>query len=568
MKYENEHEVSDIPQCKWQFLGMKKTLILLAFFAFCHVSAQKGISSADWQADLRYLQKTVHDDYPFLFKKTTPEVFDTAIEELYGKIPKLQDHEVLVGLAKIVSLFKYGHTGVGFRDNPIPYHKLPMVIYQFADGVYITGAHKKYGEIVGAKILKVEDRPIDEVLKAIYPVVPAENDQYFKAYGISYLTIPEVLHAQGITKTLQENITMQIEKDGKIFMSAVKATDELDFPLQYGEVKPASDWVSARDLSNPPHYLKDLDQIYYYEYLPEEKALYVRHSQIQDDPSEDIPSFFGRVFSFIENNDVEKLVLDVRLNGGGNNYKNKPVVTGIIETKKINKTGKLYVIIGRRTFSACQNLVNELDNYTNVIFVGEPTAENINFYGDNKKVVLPNSGVPVYLSFAWWQDKPQWENGPYTVPDVSVAPSFEDYRLNRDPVLEKALGFDGSNFISDPMAYLRGLFEANKIDLLKKEAVRLVNDSLYENVDFESEFTRAGYSLLDADRQQEAIFVFELTTALFPESDYCWYSLAEACLKAGDTTKAKEYYKKAIALNPKGSTANFAKSRLEKITSD
>ncbi len=31
------------------------------------------------------------------------------------------------------------------------------------------------------------------------------------------------------------------------------------------------------------------------------------------------------------------MVLDVRLNGGGNNYLNKPVVTGIIESKKINQ---------------------------------------------------------------------------------------------------------------------------------------------------------------------------------------------------------------------------------------
>ena len=44
----------------------------------------------------------------------------------------------------------------------------------------------------------------------------------------------------------------------------------------------------------------------------------------------------------------------------------------------------MFVIIGRRTFSACQNLVNELDNYTNAIFIGEPTAENINFYGDTR----------------------------------------------------------------------------------------------------------------------------------------------------------------------------------------
>jgi len=74
----------------------------------------------------------------------------------------------------------------------------------------------------------------------------------------------------------------------------------------------------------------------------------------------------------VEKNDVEKLVLDVRMNGGGNNQLIKPIITGIIQLKKINKKGKFFCIIGRRTFSACQNLVNELERYTEVIFVGEP----------------------------------------------------------------------------------------------------------------------------------------------------------------------------------------------------
>ena len=76
------------------------------------------------------------------------------------------------------------------------------------------------------------------------------------------------------------------------------------------------------------------------------------------------------------------------------------------------REGKLFVLIGRRTFSAAQNLTNELDNYLPVIFVGEPTGENINFMGDNRPVTLPRSGLTFYLSWAWWQDKPQWLKRP------------------------------------------------------------------------------------------------------------------------------------------------------------
>jgi tetratricopeptide (TPR) repeat protein len=547
---------------------MRNFFFLAALLLLWQAAAQTDISPADWQADLKFLQQTVHKDYPFLFKKTTAKEFDAAVATFHQEIPDLQDHEVLIGFAKIVGLFKYGHTRLGFRESPVPYHRLPLNLYQFSDGLYIIGAHKDYTEIVGAKITAIEGTPTEEVLKAIYPVVPVENEQYFKAYGGIYMLIPEVLHAQGITEKLQQNIDFELEKDGKSFRTTIAASDNLEPPLRYGELKPESDWVGVRDQSQNPNYLKNLEKIYYYEYLPEEKTVYVRQSQIQDDSLENIPAFYKRVFKFIEDNDVEKFILDVRLNGGGNNYKNKPVVTGIIENKKINQQGKFFVIIGRRTFSACQNLVNELSNYTNAIFVGEPTAENINFYGDNRRVELPNTKLPVYLSFAWWQDKPQWENAPYTSPHLAVEASFDDYKANRDPVLEAALTFSENNFITDPMGYLTTLFMENKLEELEAETLRMVNDPAYRFFQFEQEFNKAGYNLMNAAQLDGALYVFQMNTNLFPESANTWDSLAEANWKAGNLEKATEYYNKAISLDPTGATGDNAKRMLLEMEQD
>ena len=544
---------------------MNKLFLFAALLMLWQVPAQQKFTSSQWQEDLRFLQETVHKDYPFLFKKVTAAAFDEAVEEFYKGIPQMQDHEVLVGFARIIGMFKYGHTRVSFREGPVPYDNLPINLYQFPDGLYITGAHKDYESVVGAKITAIEGVPTAEVLKAIYPVVPVENEQFFKAYAGLYLVVPEVLHAQGITKTLKQNISFSLEKDGKSFDSEIKAISNLDTPVQYGELKAESDWVGVRDQSQNPLYLKNLDKIYYYEYLPEQKAVYVRHSQIQDDPTENIPSFYKRLFEFIDNNEVEKLVLDVRLNGGGNNYKNKPIVTGIIEHPKINQTGNFFVIIGRRTFSACQNLVNELDNYTNAIFVGEPTGENINFYGDNRRVELPNSKLPVYLSFAWWQDKPQWENAEYTVPHLAVESTFADYSTNKDPVLETALNFSSDNFIIDPMGYLTQLFMDEKYEFLATEAQRMVQDPAYKFFDFEAEFNKAGYQLLSSGQFEGALYVFEMNTKLFPDSPNTWDSLAEGYWKSGDLVKAKEYYNKAINIDPQGATADNARRMLQEM---
>lgn len=418
---------------------MKTILCSLLMIMSLHLIAQKKLTKEHWQSDLRFLQETVHESFPFLFKKINAQDFDSKVDQLYNEIPNLEDHEIVVGFAKIVASFQYGHTSLAYWSSPIPFHQLPLKIYHFTDGVYITGAHQDYKDIVGGKLIGIEGKPIQDVFKAIYPTVPVENDYYFKAYGISDALIPEVLHAQRITDQLKSEITLTLEIDGKTIKKTVIAVAKGRFPLRYGEVNPESNWVSARDQSKNPLYLSQLEKNYFFEYLPDSKTLYVRYSQVLDDKSEKVHAFFKRVFMFADQNKVDKFILDVRLNGGGNNFNNKQVIKGIIQRTEIDQKGKLFVITGRRTFSAAQNLINELDTYTEAIFVGEPSAENINFFGDNKRMRLPKSGLNAYLSWAWWQDKAQWKNDDYMVPDILVKMSFQEYVNNQDPVVEAIL---------------------------------------------------------------------------------------------------------------------------------
>lgn len=531
-----------------------------------HATAQSTLTASQWQGDLKFLQETVHKDYPFLFKKTTAEEFDAAVAQLNKDIPNLQDHEIVVGLSKIIALFKYGHTDISFSHEPFAFRYLPFNLYQFNDGVYIQGTHKDHKEALGAKVIAVEGMPIDKALETIYPVVNAENSQYFKAFGINYLKFPEVLHATGMTSELKETVTLTLLKDGTTFTYQFTAMPKGERPpIRYSLMQTEGDWLEARDQSQTPHYLKHLDKRYYFEFLEDSKTVYVRQSSVFHDPSEDITSFYNRVFDFIDNNDVERLVIDVRLNGGGNNFNNKDVITGIIQSEKINQIGKFFVILGRRTFSACQNLVNEMDNYTNAIFIGEPTAENINFYGDNHTLALPNSGIPIYLSWAWWQDKPQWLDGPWLAPHVAVDMSYEDYSTNTDPVLKTALEFNADNFVVDPMQFMTELYQKGEAEKLMIETKRMVADPRYKFFDFETELNKTGYNILRRGNAKEAIAVFDFVTQIFPDSANAWDSLAEGYLKAGDKDKAKAYYNKALQMDPDGPTGRNATEMLRVI---
>ena len=545
---------------------MKKILFIINMLLSLQLSAQENLTAKQWQQDLRFLQETVNNEYPFLFKKVTAKEFNAAAEELYKEIPNLQEHEIIVGLSRLVSLFKYGHSYVPFHQKPFEFSEFPFRIYEFNDGIYIQGTHKNYPKAVGAKVLAIEGKPISDVLKAIEPTVEAENSQYFKAYGINNVRYPEVLHAQGVTDNLQSSIILTLEKNGHQFQQKFSILpDKKRVPLTYRFVQQKNDWLSARNQDKTPLYLKNLDKSYFYEYLPEQKTVYIRHSRIIDDASETIEAFYKRVFDFIENNDVEKLVMDVRLNGGGNNYLLKPIITGIIETKKINQEGKLFVILGRNTFSACQNLVNRLDNYTNAIFVGEPTSENVNFYGDAGPVEMPNSKLKVQLSFAWWQDKEPWGNDKWLAPQLSVDMSFDQYKNNEDPVLDAVFNFNPEGLILRPMEHIRNLFMKGDIETMQKDVVKMMQDSRYRFFDFEGKFTNAGNLLMNQGQYQQAIGIFYFVTQLFSNSANAYKNLGEAYLKIGDKQKAKALLNKTISIDSTGVIGKRAKEILNTI---
>ena len=539
---------------------------ILSSVFISNTAAQETLSTANWQQDLRFLQSTVHSDYPFLFKKVTATVLDAEVEKLHEEIPSLKPQELPVAFSRIVSLFQYGHTQIPYstiaKDGV-----LPVNLYHFNDGIYVEGAHKTHKKTIGAKVVAIGGMPVEKVLALVRPVVPVENDHYFKAYGLRFLTIPAVLYAQKVIPNLSDKVTLTLEKDGAVFKYTFPTIPLKELSKAYNLTVANENWLSVRDHTKTPLYLKHLnDKYYYFEFLNDAKTVYVRQSSVFNDDAESLKDFYNRLFTFIDSTNVEKLIFDVRLNGGGNNYNNLPLIKGLMARPNINKRGKFFFIIGRNTFSACQNLTNEIGRYTEAILVGEPTAENVNFYGDTRPVVLPNSKITAYLSYAWWQDRPQWENRDATLPNIAVDMSFNQYRTNQDPALEAALNYTEDGFILDPMQHLTELFIAGNYAQLKTDASVINKNPAYKYYEFEKEFTNAAYRLIGGGNKQAGLFILDLIVSLNPTSANALYNLANLHVEMEQKDKAKELYTRIIELKPTGSFAERATKKLQELS--
>ena len=379
-----------------------------------------------------------------------------------------------------------------------------------------------------------------------------------------YLNLPEFLQAVDIIDNT-DKVSITYLKDGKEKNITLLA-ENMPPPVVHGP--PASDnWVDAfEDINTPnaPLWLKEQGKLRYFEYLPESKTVYVKHRAVQDEPNETIASFFAKVFRFVDSNDVDKFILDIRLNGGGNNYLNKSVITGIIQAKKINRKGHLFIITGRETFSAAQNLTNELEKYSEAVFVGEPTSENVNFFGDTRTEVLPNSKLNINLSWLWWQNLDPRDKRKWTAPQLAADLSFDDYKKGIDPAMIAIMNYKSTGSIDEQ---LRSMVMAGKYDEAVAAAKKYLEDPLhrYYKDDLETKVNDFGYRLLNQNKFEQANKVLQMNVQLFPESANVYDSYAESWWKLGNKEEAIRYYKMAISKDPNGVTGENAKKMLEQL---
>lgn len=136
---------------------------------------------------------------------------------------------------------------------------------------------------------------------------------------------------------------------------------------------------------------------------------------------------------------MRRVIVDVRRNGGGDNTTYGPLTT-LLGSPRVDRRGRLYLLIGRATFSAAANFAAEIDRYTRAIFVGEPTGGGVETYGDSFRVLLQSTGFNVHIATRYHDRRRGPKDRRLAVEaDVPIDVTSADYFAARDPVLERAL---------------------------------------------------------------------------------------------------------------------------------
>jgi hypothetical protein len=521
------------------------------------------VEAEKWREDLRHMAEEMPKQHRNLFHDMTREQFEGAIKRLDERIPALPRHRIIVEMARIVALVGDGHTNIApTRDPKIGFRAYPIKLYFFEDGLYVRAAAREYAWLVGARVVKIGNASAEQAYAAVREIIGRDNEMDAKFFAPHLLVMPEVSHALGLIEDM-ENAPFTVESRGRQERVVLKpfGAAELMPPDTDLSWVPQAGWVDAREgaRSPTPLWLKDPRNKFWFEYLPGSRTVYVQFNQVGNKEDETVEAFSKRLFAFVDANPVARLVLDLRLNRGGNGDLNRALLLGIIKSDKIDQPGKLFTLVGRSTFSAAQSLVNGLEKYTNTLLVGEPTGGKINSYGDSRKITLPNSGVTVRVSTLWHQEGDERDKRQWAAPEIAALLTFEDYRANNDPALNAALNYVPKKSLKQ---LLTEALAANDPRTLAGRFGEWKSDPANAYINAEPRVLGLGYELLAGKRVEQAVEVFKLGASAFPQSAAAYNGLGEAYVAAGHKELAIRNYEKALELNPNMSSAVEALKKL------
>jgi len=376
-----------------------------------------------WRADIAALVPGMAAIHPDLAHSVSRAELDAAAAALAATIGTATDDELMVGLLRIVAMVSRAgcdaHTGAYiWGSGTYPVDSLPLRLWLFpgedGDQVVIVDALPPYESLVGSRIDSIEGHQVAEVLAAIGPIVPRDNAQTVRLLTPRFLLIPQVLRGLGLA-------------DGGPVSLSVLAADGTTPSAPIVESIPMAEynaWAGAYGLHLPAdpdvRYLARIDDALWWEVLDDGETLYVQYNRVDRLPTTQV----AELETALAAPAITRVLLDIRHNFGGE-LSALNEITPVLVGAARGEADRLFVIIGRNTFSAGSLLAARLERDAGATLFGEPTGGCPTIWSDPSDVALPWSGITVSVAG-----------------DTAVGVDPNDPRLTVEPDVDATLGVD------------------------------------------------------------------------------------------------------------------------------
>lgn len=406
---------------------MKKYLILiLTLLCFLSGCSQKPVQtetiSNPRQEDLKYFCETLEKRHKNFYAKISKEEFGKEVEKIEKQTDNMTEVEFYFSLKHLLSLIGDAHTNVSYRKEP-PLTILNFSIKEYEDGWYLMKLPETEKEHLGELLVSINGASIGTVYEKSKTIISYENKAWAKQMFLQIVTCKEALEYLGILKKDAPLILETKNKAGKISRLTLE-TENTSAIVK--ELKPEENPVTA--------FRKY--ELYWAEPL-NEKIYFIQYNSCAE--AEDFPmkDFAKKVKNDLKEGNYEKVILDIRYNGGGNSTIVKPLQK-VLKKWKESTGQELYTLIGNSTFSSGVFCAVQMKEDLGAALVGQPTGGNVVSYGDIEGFELKNHPFQVTYSTKYFELLKGYSRDSF-YPDFGVIPTLEDYLKGVDTEVEYIL---------------------------------------------------------------------------------------------------------------------------------
>jgi hypothetical protein len=426
--------VAFLPAALMVLVGSTAIILKIDYRLLPNTSLRYDLSAEEWKEDVRYFAEQFPEQHVRLYEMVPQEVFEARAAALIDTIPGLDDTKIKNEIYKLAALPNDAHSFPNVFTHKLDWHALPFKLWLFGDGVHVLDAGREHRDLIGARLVEIGSTPIAEAYEKLRPCLAAESEYNWKDRFINCLSISEFLYAEGIVD------------DPRSFDMTFETRDRLKVTVEvetYHYV-PVLYWSSLSPVDNDLPYIlpNDRRDSWWFEYREDSGTLYLQFNKCQRESGEEkIEEFVESLGEWVEGNEFERFVVDIRKNDGGDAYVSRQFADLIIGNARIDRPGRLFVLTSRKTFSAAVMFLSLIDNNTMAIIVGESTGQGPFFCGGPQPITLPNSGIEILASRHYNRCSLIDDGSDSFEPDLFVDYTIEDFLGDRDPVMEKVLAY-------------------------------------------------------------------------------------------------------------------------------
>lgn len=403
--------------------------------------AGERLTVEEAKADIRAFFALVRDKHVDPYRHHDETVWRRAEAELLAREDVRDPAVLLVELSRALDLARDGHCGIYPSDRFADiFDTFPVRFRPFPDGLYVIAAAEELRPLVGGRVRSFGGVDAAEALRRFYAASYHDNRPGKLQLVEEYLRMPRIHHVLGTAPT-PNDIALEIEAaDGqrRFYRLGDHARATTSFEIGPPRRPLPEGWVGvARDGGERvPLWQRDLGRAYWFAPHAATSSIYVQLVKTFEDEEASIPDFAREFAEAVAAPDIERVIIDLRNNRGGDHSLTLPLFHEILRARKLGALGGIFVLTSPYTNSAAVTFASMLEKHTNAIFVGEPTAAPPGYNAEAEVFHLPHSRFEVELSRYRWVNSDPRDRRRWMHPDIEAPMTFAAYASSRDPAFE------------------------------------------------------------------------------------------------------------------------------------